>query len=72
MAADDYDMHTKWISSNRLSKLSIGQKTKLSELCKSLEGNTNRSSEVEELYEQFTGDLLEPSIARVWIHNLKW
>ena len=67
---DDY--HSRWISSNRLEKLNIAQKTKIGLFCKSLEGNTNRSLEVEELYEKFTGDLLEPSIARIWIQDLKW
>jgi hypothetical protein len=67
MSNEPYDHFVRTCANARIAELNIAQKTKLVELCRSINGNTNRSIEVETLYESFTNKLLEPIIARYWI-----
>lgn len=69
MENESYDHFVRTCANVRLAELNIAQKTKLFELCELINGNTNRSIEIENMYEQLTGKLLEPRIARYWIHE---
>lgn len=61
----EHDVHQR--AKKAFSKLSIGQRVKIDTLSKSLNSDTNKSIQVENLYDKMTGILLEPAIARIWI-----